>query len=792
MFELTEYVDPAKVLAALAAPCLDNDHADRLVKYYRVVKDKGEVTVRYVQKEEGFGRYFPENGSPLYAVYQWRSLRATLYSDDHTDIDAKSCHPTLLAYLAEQHSLPCPHLKAYISDRQQYWDALDIPDSAVQRYNVATGSNYSKNDIAKTIFTMVMYAPPESNSLPAKIKSEFHLTKVPFRKNRGFELVRELKSLSSRLATLPEYADVHGNHSGQKVSRIVNNMESEVVLELMDKMQKAGVPPTSYMYDGFQVRSQNYQQIDRVLADFNATNKYGLTFIRKAYSCPMSEVPHRKRTDEEIKSCLEQATCRSIEEEDEWLGGSDEEEEEDTAFCPIKFSKIVDQYPVVDKKGVVLFMASSDQEMQRKKVYFERFHCLVSKQKMMAELLEDGWNIFAMYKLREYFTNLTYIDSKGRGKPFITWWLEQPDRRTKQKMVFIPYSLRKPDVPDGVLNLFTGFKHEYDPDFQVDMGKVEPILTHIKEVWVNTNALDGDDEGLLEYVVNWFAHILQKPQTKTGVNLTVKSVRQGVGKNSVTDFFGRHVLGDRYFRQVADIDRLLSKFNSASEYSLLTVMDEISSKGSAFKMAGSLKEFTTRTYFEVERKGLESYQAIDYNNSIKFSNDDWIVRKEVGDRRELCLECSSKYVTDDSYWQHLYRHVLNDEHGLHFFHYLMQRDLSNWNVKAVPSTDWGARLVNGNVDTYLDTLCHIARDVKEEKFYSTQEIMDIFNGLAPEHKHRGYTSVIGFGKSWARYTNWEPVQKRVGGQLERGYFVNPEMLLETGRSINRDPNWTIY
>lgn len=288
-FSLVEKVNPNKILELLASPLLDKDHAERLAAYYRIAKKhNGCIPVTYVKRDSG--RYFPENGYPLYGVYQWRAVRAELFRDDENDIDAMVCHPTIMCYLADKFDINCDMLKHYISNRPMFIDDLDINSDDLDNYNNKEHSDWSLKDMCKFVFTSSMFGC----SLKTIIK-KLHMKRSPVKEgSMSDKLLSEIKNISKTLGRLECYKHlkqgIKNCHDGKVVSRIISNIESEVVTELIKLFQKHNLECTIYMYDGFQVRGGDEEVIDTLLTDFNKNNDYGLTFIRKPFSKKVSEL----------------------------------------------------------------------------------------------------------------------------------------------------------------------------------------------------------------------------------------------------------------------------------------------------------------------------------------------------------------------------------------------------------------------------------------------------------------------------------------------------------------------
>ncbi|KAA6354026.1 MAG: hypothetical protein EZS28_050447, partial [Streblomastix strix] len=73
----------------------------------------------------------------------------------------------------------------------------------------------------------------------------------------------------------------------------------------------------------------------------------------------------------------------------------------------------------------------------------------------------------------------------------------------------------------------------------------DPQLDHIKQVIAN------DDNAVYEYILNWFASIVQHPEIQTRVAILLRG-GQGCGKNSFTDLLSEVLSG----YSLANVDSL--------------------------------------------------------------------------------------------------------------------------------------------------------------------------------------------------------------------------------------------
>ena len=130
---------------------------------------------------------------------------------------------------------------------------------------------------------------------------------------------------------------------------------------------------------------------------------------------------------------------------------------------------------------------------------------------------------------------------------------------------------------------------------------MDPILWHVLNVICDRN------EEFNEYIWNWWAYLVQKPQKKPRTILVLKSTLQQCGKNIITDFIGDKVLGEHLHYATSDLEKILGRFNSAIQARKLIVMNETGmSSGEWHRFNGHLKSLITERMVAIERKGLET------------------------------------------------------------------------------------------------------------------------------------------------------------------------------------------
>ena len=270
-------------------------------------------------------------------------------------------------------------------------------------------------------------------------------------------------------------------------------------------------------------------------------------------------------------------------------------------------------------------------------------------------------------------------------------------RREYNNVVFEPYLTEKIDTKKDY-NLFTGFKHEYKPDFSVDRTKIEPILHHLKTVWCKEN------EEVFEYLLSWYADMIQNPGTLPGIAVVVYG-KPGAGKGSICNFLGNKVIGQKYYSSVSEIRQLLGNFNSKIMNKILICCDEVANFGGAIANNNKLKGLITEPFQSIEMKFKEPMDVKSCSRYVFLTNNEWPVKVECNDRRFLCLETDSRYIGDSKYFKEL-TDCFTDDVAEHMFHFLAEYKIS-WNKHKIPMTSYRRDLMKRSLPTSIQYILHL-------------------------------------------------------------------------------------
>lgn len=224
-------------------------------------------------------------------------------------------------------------------------------------------------------------------------------------------------------------------------------------------------------------------------------------------------------------------------------------------------------------------------------------------------------------------------------------------------------------VPEGVYNLYKGFGIKPAP------GDANLAVKHIRDV------ICGGDTELAKYALRWMAYCVQHPDRPAEVAVVLKGGR-GTGKGTVgkwlTRIFAPHSL------QITQSKHLVGNFNGHLHNCLFLFVDEAFFAGDK-QGESALKGLITEPNIAIERKGFDVVTVKNRLKVLKATNSTWAVPAGEDERRFFVLHVSDRYKQDHEYFDRLNSHMENG--GLAaFLDFLLKLDISDFNIRAVPST----------------------------------------------------------------------------------------------------------
>ena len=280
------------------------------------------------------------------------------------------------------------------------------------------------------------------------------------------------------------------------------------------------------------------------------------------------------------------------------------------------------------------------------------------------------------------------------------------------------------------LNLFTGFVADKLTDCQtVD---ITPITDHIK-------FLCEDNSEYAEYVINFLAHLVQRPAELTRTALVFKGA-QGTGKGTLFFWFANKIIGAKYYYTTADITNITVN-NDHLNGKLLINLDEASA---AETYAGSslFKNKITEPRITLVNKYVKPFEVENYGRYIFFSNQDNPVKIENTDRRYVIFKTSDKYsnlppndTNKVTYYNRLFEAMADRNVAYSFMRFLRGRNISEVNWEDRPLTESYTLSRELNIPVFAEFL---------EKYCFETEHITFTNNINRTNKHAFFTEFNNF------------------------------------------------
>tara|TARA_R110000787_G_scaffold244723_1_gene350573 strand:+ start:1331 stop:3595 length:2265 start_codon:yes stop_codon:yes gene_type:complete len=342
---------------------------------------------------------------------------------------------------------------------------------------------------------------------------------------------------------------------------------------------------------------------------------------------------------------------------------------------------------------------------------------------------------------KDYYSKFTFTikDKKDEDvniNPFDIW-INNIDRRDISDIIFDPSGKEC----QSKYNIWKGYKYQNTGEYKKE--NIKPFVQHIKKIICN------GDEDLAEYVIKWFAQIIQTPHKKTAVGMVWRSEAEGVGKNIILNLI-KKIIGSEYYYSTSNLEHLIGNFNADAEAKILINMNECLWGGDK-KKEGRLKEFITEPTLTINQKRVQTYDTDNYANVVITSNSDWIIGINQNDRRWAMIECSeTKH--DSQYYKTLIDTDIQD-----LTNYLYSIDLTNFNADNIIKT----KLHHEQVELSMDTAELFWMNLLEKKRISGRWL-DTPYKIKKSEIHEMYTKCDIFGQHDYKMNNvafWKKIRK---------------------------------
>jgi putative DNA primase/helicase len=242
--------------------------------------------------------------------------------------------------------------------------------------------------------------------------------------------------------------------------------------------------------------------------------------------------------------------------------------------------------------------------------------------------------------------------------------------------------------PPTIYNLFEGYA------ILPKQGDVAPFLNHVFQVICNGDQVAAD------YLIGFFAHMVQMPDEKPSVAIVMKSV-EGTGKGTLLEPLMR-ILGALAV-QVNGAYQLTGRFNSVFANKLLVFADEVDLTDP--RTADKLKGIISEPRLSMERKGIDPIQVPNFCRFMFASNHETVIKAGNRERRYLILEPTGKFAQNTDYFVALWRWI-NANGANYLFDYLLNYDLSNFDPRRAPITTALLEEKKANLTPFQEYIFH--------------------------------------------------------------------------------------
>ena len=354
-------------------------------------------------------------------------------------------------------------------------------------------------------------------------------------------------------------------------------------------------------------------------------------------------------------------------------------------------------------------------------------------------------------------------------------WLEWPHRAEVDKLGYLPGK--------GELVEDKGIQH-YNiwPGWGVQPieGDHEPFLDLTAHLFSTASKEDH------EWFLDWCAYPLQNPGAKLFTSVVIFGVKHGTGKSLLGYTLGR-IYGDN-FAEISQPD-LHNQFNEWAVAKQFALGDDVTGSN---KRADNdlLKKMITQREMRVNTKYIPSYTIKDCINYYFTSNQPDAFFLEDDDRRFFIHEIQVPPLDELFYAE--YDLWLDTGGSAAVFHYLMQRDLTNFNPSApAKKTSAKSRMIE-NVRSDLgswvrellenpDYVLRVGKVSLTSDLYTSKDLMALYDPAGTKN-----TTANGLGRELRRagvVLAWkgDPLPSPDGGQGRYYMIRRPEVWVAATR-----------
>ena len=319
---------------------------------------------------------------------------------------------------------------------------------------------------------------------------------------------------------------------------------------------------------------------------------------------------------------------------------------------------------------------------------FEKNHFYHLPSDKFVEVRDDASMIFMTLPHAHQVLNSKWCfkqsDKFGDSIPFLDIWKRDPTYK-----VCTETSFKETEDPE-IFTLPLNLEFMKAKNFTESPRSLELFLELVN---INTS---GDDI-LQEYMLDYFAHMLQKPTELPGVALVITGAK-GTGKDTMGDFLQKHVVGNHLCTNYSTNQQFFNKHDTGKLNKLLIKLEETSRK-ECFENASELKATITARQTTCNPKGIKEITSDNFARYIFTTNKANPVDMSDGERRFCLLPSSSRRKGDFAFWTEVREVLFSSNGGKTVADYLLARDISNFQVRKLPENNFQSSVVKSELSS---------------------------------------------------------------------------------------------
>lgn len=255
---------------------------------------------------------------------------------------------------------------------------------------------------------------------------------------------------------------------------------------------------------------------------------------------------------------------------------------------------------------------------------------------------------------------------------FFDLWKTDPTRRVIKSLSLAPSENPEVFTIPIQLQYMKGDTGASDIDLSLFNELVSTVCSH--------------KQPLINYTLNWLAHLLQKPFDLPGVGL-IFTGSKGVGKDTLWDFFMTHVIGELYSFNYSDTKMFFEKHDCNLMNKFLIKLEEADSK-ICLENANVLKGRITGSSITFNPKNAKSIKTENFTRFVMTTNGTCPVETSNGERRFVVIPCSNEKKGDRDFWNTIRETMFNDAFGHAVAKMLLEKDLTGFDVRKLPENEY--------------------------------------------------------------------------------------------------------